>query len=69
MFVYLQMIKAASPPLLYLMLFGAFVLYSEVLIGWLPAGRVTCMARPWIRHVGFSITYGALLIKTWRFVI
>ncbi|RZF34104.1 hypothetical protein LSTR_LSTR009745 [Laodelphax striatellus] len=26
----------------------------------------TCTARIWLREIGFSLTYGALMLKTWR---
>ncbi|CAD0195055.1 unnamed protein product [Chrysodeixis includens] len=27
---------------------------------------LTCTARVWLREVGFCLTYGALMLKTWR---
>lgn len=27
-----------------------------------------CVARVWLREIGFSLTYGALMLKTWRWV-
>ncbi|XP_014217479.1 probable G-protein coupled receptor CG31760 isoform X2 [Copidosoma floridanum] len=27
---------------------------------------VTCTVRVWLREIGFSLTYGALMLKTWR---
>ena len=29
---------------------------------------VTCTLRVWFREIGFSLTYGALMLKTWRYV-
>lgn len=26
----------------------------------------TCTLRLWLREIGFSLTYGALMLKTWR---
>jgi G protein-coupled receptor 158 len=26
----------------------------------------TCTLRVWLREIGFSLTYGALMLKTWR---
>ena len=41
----------------------------QVLVAALPASDASCHVRAWIRHVGFAITYGALVMKTWRYVI
>lgn len=30
---------------------------------------VTCTLRLWLREIGFSLTYGALMLKTWRWVL
>ncbi|KAL6427889.1 hypothetical protein ACFW04_008371 [Cataglyphis niger] len=27
---------------------------------------ITCTVRVWLREIGFSLTYGALMLKTWR---
>lgn len=29
----------------------------------------TCTARIWLREIGFSLTYGALMLKTWRYLL
>lgn len=29
---------------------------------------ITCTVRVWLREIGFSLTYGALMLKTWRWV-
>ncbi|KAL9699146.1 hypothetical protein quinque_002587 [Culex quinquefasciatus] len=31
-----------------------------------PPSLYTCTARVWLREIGFSLTYGALMLKTWR---
>ncbi|RUS88962.1 hypothetical protein EGW08_003298, partial [Elysia chlorotica] len=36
------------------------------IVGYFEASRVTCCMRLWFREIGFSISYGALLLKTWR---
>lgn len=33
------------------------------------ANEVLCMLLPWPYHLGFVLMYGALLLKTWRFVL
>ena len=27
---------------------------------------VTCTMRIWLREIGFALSYGALMLKTWR---
>ncbi|GFS15643.1 G-protein coupled receptor [Elysia marginata] len=36
------------------------------IVGYFEASRITCCMRLWFREIGFSISYGALLLKTWR---
>uniref|UniRef100_A0A182PG69 G-protein coupled receptors family 3 profile domain-containing protein n=1 Tax=Anopheles epiroticus TaxID=199890 RepID=A0A182PG69_9DIPT len=31
-----------------------------------PPSLYSCTARIWLREIGFSLTYGALMLKTWR---
>lgn len=42
-------------------LFQMFVMFPE------PT-QITCIASAWPQHLGFSLLYGALLLKTWRWV-
>jgi G protein-coupled receptor 158 len=30
---------------------------------------LTCTLRIWLREIGFALSYGALMLKTWRWVI
>ncbi|XP_077983046.1 putative G-protein coupled receptor CG31760 [Glandiceps talaboti] len=64
-----KVIKAASPGLLYVILIGAFILYSGIIVEYFQPNDVTCMLLPWVRHLGFTLAYGALLFKTWRITI
>ncbi|XP_071083633.1 probable G-protein coupled receptor CG31760 isoform X2 [Haliotis cracherodii] len=61
-----KVLKAASPVLLRIILLGAFFLYCPLVVGYFEASVVTCCLRFWFREIGFSISYGALLLKTWR---
>lgn len=38
----------------------------QLIVGYFEASVVTCILRFWFREIGFSISYGALLLKTWR---
>ncbi|KAJ8302765.1 hypothetical protein KUTeg_019161 [Tegillarca granosa] len=61
-----KVLKAASPVLLRIILLGAFFLYCPLIVGYFNASVITCILRFWFREIGFSISYGALLLKTWR---
>ncbi|KAL3859157.1 hypothetical protein ACJMK2_009389 [Sinanodonta woodiana] len=61
-----KVLKAASPVLLRIVLLGAFLLYCPLVVGYFEASVLTCCLRFWFREIGFSISYGALLLKTWR---
>ncbi|KAK3610032.1 hypothetical protein CHS0354_032381 [Potamilus streckersoni] len=61
-----KVLKAASPVLLRIVLLGAFLLYCPLIVGYFEASVLTCCLRFWFREIGFSISYGALLLKTWR---
>lgn len=61
-----KVLKAASPVLMRIILLGAFFLYCPLIVGYFEASVVTCILRFWFREIGFSISYGALLLKTWR---
>ncbi|XP_070575540.1 metabotropic glycine receptor-like [Ptychodera flava] len=64
-----KVVKAASPGLLYVILIGAFITYTVTIIEYFPPNDVTCMTKPWVRHIGFALAYGALLFKTWRITV
>ncbi|XP_041376919.1 probable G-protein coupled receptor CG31760 [Gigantopelta aegis] len=61
-----KVLKAASPVLLRIILLGAFLLYCPLIVGYFEASVITCCMKFWFRQIGFSISYGALLLKTWR---
>ncbi|XP_072013672.1 probable G-protein coupled receptor CG31760 [Amphiura filiformis] len=64
-----KVIKAASPGLLYVFLFGAAITYSQVIGDALSNSDITCIIQPWLKYIGFSLAYGALLLKTWRITV
>ncbi|XP_071820444.1 probable G-protein coupled receptor CG31760 isoform X2 [Apostichopus japonicus] len=61
-----RVIKAASPSLLYILLLGASLLHTEILFLTEWVDPVSCFVQSCLRHFGFSLVYGALLLKTWR---
>ncbi|CAD5123151.1 DgyrCDS11521 [Dimorphilus gyrociliatus] len=61
-----KVLKAASPVLLRIILLGAFLLYCPMIVQYFEPTQVSCCLRVWMREIGFSISYGALLLKTWR---
>ena len=40
-----------------------------MIVTYFEASRVTCSLKLWFRELGFTISYGALLLKTWRISI
>ncbi|XP_060854802.1 probable G-protein coupled receptor CG31760 isoform X1 [Rhopalosiphum padi] len=62
----LKIVKAASPVLLQIIILGAFFMYTTIIVMYPTPNLVTCTARFWLREIGFSLTYGALMLKTWR---
>lgn len=41
-------------------------LFFQSIVMYLPPSIYSCTARVWLREIGFSLTYGALMLKTWR---
>ncbi|XP_044576570.1 probable G-protein coupled receptor CG31760 [Cotesia glomerata] len=61
-----KVVKAASPVLLRVIVLGAFFIYFTTIVMYPRPNVVTCTIRVWLREIGFSLTYGALMLKTWR---
>ncbi|XP_017476445.1 PREDICTED: uncharacterized protein LOC108366532, partial [Rhagoletis zephyria] len=59
-------VRAASPALLRVIALGAFFIYCTTIVMYPNPNLYTCTARIWLREIGFSLTYGALMLKTWR---
>ncbi|GLG94598.1 Probable G-protein coupled receptor CG31760, partial [Gryllus bimaculatus] len=63
---HVKVVRAASPALLRFIALGAFFIYGTVAVAYPNPNVVTCTARVWLREIGFVLTYGALMLKTWR---
>ncbi|XP_043213065.1 probable G-protein coupled receptor CG31760, partial [Amphibalanus amphitrite] len=62
----LKVIKAGSPIFLTVTLLGCVAMYMEMAAIFPVLDTYSCVATKWTRHMGFCITYSALLLKTWR---
>ncbi|ESO94286.1 hypothetical protein LOTGIDRAFT_161509 [Lottia gigantea] len=61
-----MVMKTASPIFLHLMCFGAILMCCQIFIAYLEPTDILCMIEIWPLHLGFSVMFGALIIKTWR---
>ncbi|KAK9497332.1 hypothetical protein O3M35_004671 [Rhynocoris fuscipes] len=62
----MMVVRAASPVLLRVIILGAFFIYCTTIVMYPRPNVISCSARVWLREIGFSLTYGALMLKTWR---
>ncbi|KAF5291543.1 hypothetical protein FQR65_LT01856 [Abscondita terminalis] len=62
----LKVFKVASPIFLAITLVGCACMYLEMAAIFPVLDKYSCVATKWSRHLGFCITYTALLMKTWR---
>ncbi|XP_017783461.1 PREDICTED: probable G-protein coupled receptor CG31760 [Nicrophorus vespilloides] len=62
----LKVFKVASPIFLSITLLGCATMYLEMAAIFPVLDTYSCIATKWSRHLGFCITYTALLMKTWR---
>lgn len=62
----LKVFKVASPIFLSITLLGCATMYLEMAAIYPVLDMYACVATKWSRHLGFCITYTALLMKTWR---
>ena len=46
--------------IIYTFIFQTLVLYPRPHV-------ITCTLRIWLREIGFALSYGALMLKTWRY--
>lgn len=51
----------------FMVLIYLFINFQSIVM-YPPPSIYTCTARVWLREIGFSLTYGALMLKTWRWV-
>ncbi|XP_030756386.1 probable G-protein coupled receptor CG31760 isoform X2 [Sitophilus oryzae] len=63
---HMKVVKAASPLLLGVIALGAFFMYGTMIVTYFNPTIYFCTARIWLREIGFALTYGALMLKTWR---
>lgn len=40
--------------------------YLQLIVSYFQPTNILCIARPWLRHIGFVLVYGPLALKTWR---
>lgn len=70
MYVYkhrkLKVFKVASPIFLSITLLGCSLMYLEMAAIFPVLDMYSCIATKWTRHMGFCVSYTALLMKTWR---
>lgn len=52
-----------------IILVGATLMYSKLIVSYFEPTSLRCIARPWLRHIGFVLVYGSLALKTWRVAI
>ncbi|KAE8747621.1 hypothetical protein FOCC_FOCC005600, partial [Frankliniella occidentalis] len=62
----IKVFKVASPIFLAITLLGCAMMYLELAAIFPVLDSYSCIATKWARHLGFCITYTALLMKTWR---
>ncbi|XP_054266088.1 probable G-protein coupled receptor CG31760 [Macrosteles quadrilineatus] len=62
----LKVFKVASPIFLSITLLGCAIMYLEMAAIFPILDIYSCIATKWCRHLGFCVTYTALLMKTWR---
>ncbi|ENN76948.1 hypothetical protein YQE_06593, partial [Dendroctonus ponderosae] len=61
-----KVFKAASPAFLCITLLGCATMYLEMAAIFPVLDKLSCVMTKWTRHLGFCVTYTALLMKTWR---
>ncbi|XP_049535012.1 probable G-protein coupled receptor CG31760 [Anopheles darlingi] len=61
-----KVFKVASPIFLTITLLGCAFMYLEMAAIFPILDKYSCIATKWTRHMGFCVTYTALLMKTWR---
>lgn len=62
----IKVFKVASPIFLTITLLGCAFMYLEMAAIFPILDTYSCIATKWTRHMGFCVTYTALLMKTWR---
>lgn len=62
-----KVFKVASPIFLTITLLGCAIMYLEMAAIFPILDQISCVLTKLTRHMGFCITYTALLMKTWRY--
>ncbi|GAB6018706.1 hypothetical protein CHUAL_000381 [Chamberlinius hualienensis] len=52
-----------------MILVGALLLYSTVIIRYFEPDTSTCLMEPWFREMGFAIFYGTITLKMYRILV
>jgi len=61
-----RVIHAASVNMLLVLLLGGALVMASVLIGAFDQEPALCSARVWLFHIGFTLAFFSILLKTWR---
>lgn len=61
-----KVMKSSMWLILLMVLFGCVLLYSSVILLFFQPSVPTCLLIPWLREIGFSIVYGALILKIYK---
>ncbi|CAF0786627.1 unnamed protein product [Brachionus calyciflorus] len=64
-----KIIKHSMWVLLEIILFGAFLLYSSLIIQHFEPTTNFCLAIPWFREIGFTVIYGILNLRLYKILI
>lgn len=60
-----SVIRSASWQFLVLILLGALMAYAGLIISSQPAMSI-CILSTWLMEIGFALSYGSILLKSWR---
>ena len=64
-----KIIRHSMWPLLELLLAGAALLYSTLLLQYFEPSPPTCLALPWFRELGFTLVYGTLNLRLYKLLV
>ncbi|XP_065320215.1 uncharacterized protein LOC135927898 [Gordionus sp. m RMFG-2023] len=65
----IKIISFAMWTLLEIILLGAFILYSTIIIDYFKPTTILCFIGPWFREVGFGLLYGAIILKLYKLYV
>jgi hypothetical protein len=61
-----RLVKAAQPPVIYVILFGLLLGSIRGITGLLRPSSGLCVAQMWLGHLAFTLVFAALLVKSWK---